>query len=372
MEFQKNLLKWFKAHQRPLPWRRRYRPYEVWISEIMLQQTQMETALPYFRRWMRRFPTLKSVAKADPKAVLKTWQGLGYYSRARNLQETAKKIMEIHGGEFPQKFEDILSLKGIGRYTAGAIASIAFNQDRPIVDGNVLRMLSRLYAIKKPIDLEKNKEFFWKLEESLIPKGRARDFNQAVMELGALVCLPQNPCCPDCPVRNSCEASKRNEAERYPIRAKKRKKVMVHAASLVLSKGSRFFIRRRPEGKIMGGLWEFPEWKLSFDRELSARAVEKKLTALALKEFGPSFSKPQTLGKIKRHYTHHHETLWLFRSRFEGNTETPAKTGWPRVWATEAEFRRYPFSSAHAKIVSLLSLKTPPVAKSLKVPDVSA
>ena len=321
----------------------------------MLQQTKVETALPYFRRWMRRFPTIESVAKADPKSVLKTWQGLGYYSRARNIQKTAKKILRIHGGEFPQKFDELLSLKGIGRYTAGAIASIAFNQDRPIVDGNVLRVLSRLYAVKKPIDLEKNKEFFWKLEESLIPKGRARDFNQAVMELGALVCLPQNPRCSVCPVRDFCEAFKRDEAEHYPIRAKKRKKVTVHAASLVVSKGTRFLIQRRPEGKIMGGLWEFPEWKLSFDRELSASAVEKKVVDLALKEFGFSLSKPETLGKIKRHYTHHHETLWLYRSRMVAKVETAAKNGWPRAWATEADFDRYPFSSAHAKIVSILT-----------------
>ena len=355
MEFQNSLLRWFQKNQRPLPWRRHYRPYEVWISEIMLQQTQMETALPYFRRWMERFPTIESVAKADPKAVLKAWQGLGYYSRARNLQETAKKILDIHGGEFPQKFEHILSLKGVGRYTAGAIASIAFNQDRPIVDGNVLRVLSRLHAIKKPIDLEKNKEFFWKLEESLIPKGGARNFNQALMELGALVCLPQNPRCSVCPVRSFCEAAKRDEAERYPVRAKKRKKVIVHAASLVLSKKDRFFIRRRPEGKIMGGLWEFPEWKLSFDRALSARSVEKKVHDLVLKEFGPSVSKPESLGKIKRHYTHHHETLWLFRSRIKEKKEALSKSGWPQAWATEADFERYPFSSAHAKIVSLLT-----------------
>ena len=320
----------------------------------MLQQTQVETALPYFQRWMKHFPTIRSVAAADPKAILKAWQGLGYYSRARNLQTTAQRILKEFDGEFPRKFEDILSLKGVGRYTAGAISSIAFNQDRPIVDGNVLRVLSRLYAIKKPVDIEKNKEFFWKLEESLIPKGKARDFNQAVMELGALVCLPRDPQCHVCPVQNSCKASKKNEAERYPLRAKKRKKVIVHAASLVVSKGDLFLIQRRPEGKIMGGLWEFPEWKLSVDKELSASAVERKIQALAMKEFGSSLSKPASLGKIKRHYTHHHETLWLFRSRFEGTEEPPAGNDWPRLWASKKDFRRYPFSSAHAKIVLTL------------------
>ena len=163
MSFQKKLLAWFQKNARPLPWRRHYRPYDVWVSEIMLQQTQMETMLPYYRRRPKALPTLEALAQADEKKVLKLWEGLGYYSRARNLHHTAKEIMEKHRGSFPDNYETIHSLKGIGRYTAGAIASIAFNQKKPIVDGNVLRVLSRVYAIKKPIDVEKNREDFWKL-----------------------------------------------------------------------------------------------------------------------------------------------------------------------------------------------------------------
>ena len=206
MSFQQKLIKWFQKHQRPLPWRKRYEPYEVWVSEIMLQQTQMDTVLPYFDRWMKNFPTIEALAKADSKKVLKLWEGLGYYSRARNLHESAKAIFQKHDGGFPQDYEEILQIKGVGRYTAGAIASIAFNQQKPIVDGNVLRVLSRLYAISDPIDVEKNKEKFWKLQESLIPPKNARDFNQGLMDFGAMLCTARNPKCLVCPMSKSCRS----------------------------------------------------------------------------------------------------------------------------------------------------------------------
>ena len=198
---QRKLLGWFSRNARPLPWRKHYRPYEVWVSEMMLQQTQVATALPYYTRWMRTFPTLKSLAQADLQKVLKLWQGLGYYSRARNLHASAQEILQRYNGIFPEDYTNILSLKGIGRYSAGAIASIAFNQDRPIVDGNVLRVLSRIFAITKPIDDPKNQPLFWRLQESLIPQGNARYFNQTLMELGALICTNQNPLCGRCPAR---------------------------------------------------------------------------------------------------------------------------------------------------------------------------
>ena len=351
MNIQNQLLEWFGVHRRPLPWRRRYRPYEVWVSEIMLQQTQVRTMLPFFSRWMKEFPSISSLAKSDSKKVLKAWQGLGYYSRARNLHESAKKILRDYGGDFPENFEDIRGLKGIGRYTAGAIASIAYNQNRPIVDGNILRVLSRVFAIKKPIDVEKNKEHFWKLEEKLIPQGRARDFNQALMELGALICLPKNPRCPECPLEKFCLARKQNAVENYPVKLRVRKKVKVQAAALVLSKKGRFLIHRRPVGKIMGGLWEFPEWKLAFGRVVSGQTAEKKIAEKAYHELGTFFSKPRPFGKLKRSYTHHQETLWLFRSEcYQAPSHRRARSGWPQTWASLADFERYPFSSAHAKI----------------------
>ncbi len=328
----------------------------------MLQQTQVRTALPYFARWMRTFPSIASLAKADLRRVLKAWQGLGYYSRARNLHQSAKEILKKYDGRFPENFQDIRRLKGVGRYTAGAIASIAFNQDRPIVDGNILRVLSRVFAIKKPIDVEKNKEHFWKLEEKLIPKGRARDFNQALMELGALVCLPKNPHCPDCPIQNFCAAKKQNSVQNYPVRMRKKKSIKVQAAALILSNKTRVLIHQRPVGKIMGGLWEFPEWKLAFDRTLSPHTVGEKIFEYALEEFGSSFSKPTPLGKLKRNYTHHNETLWVFRSKCDEIVKTKSKrSGWPRVWASLSEFESYPFSSAHAKIAQMIKENLPKI-----------
>ncbi len=345
MQLQKNLLAWFHRNQRPLPWRKKYQPYEVWVSEIMLQQTQVETVLPYYHRWMKLFPDIKTLAKSDEKKVLKAWEGLGYYSRARNLHETAKKIVREFDAVFPEEFETILSLKGIGRYTAGAIASIAFNDNRPIVDGNILRVISRIYAIDKPIDVEKNKALFWKLQQRLIPKGRARFFNQALMELGALVCIKQNPACLICPIRQFCKAGKNGRPEDYPVKNKRKKMVKVEAVALVISKNGKYFIHKRPLGKIMGGLWEFPEWKLTGENRTSQKTVEN-----AKKQFGTDLKNLEALAKIKRNYTHHLETMHVFSTV----TTHGIKSAWPHVWVSKRDFARYPFSSAHAKIAALI------------------
>ncbi len=339
---QKQLLDWFAKNQRPLPWRKHYRPYDVWVSEIMLQQTQMDTALPYFTRWMKRFPTIASLAHADEKTVLKHWEGLGYYSRARNIHKSAKYIIENHGGVFPENFDEILAIKGVGRYTAGAIASIAFNQDKPIVDGNVLRVLSRFFALSEPIDIIKNREKYWPLQEKLIPKGQARYFNQALMELGALVCSKQDPLCSECPIQKFCKAYQEGNPEAYPVKTHKKQMVKVSATALVLKCGDRYFIRLRPVGKIMGGLWEFLEWKLPKTKAM--RAAENEL--------GLPFKKISHLGTIKRNYTHHLETLEVYTATIDNPISDPS--GWKQTWATLSALKKHPFSSAHSKIVSAL------------------
>lgn len=352
MAFQQKLIEWFDKNQRPLPWRRHYRPYAVWVSEIMLQQTQMDTVLPYFERWMKAFPDIRRLAKADEKKVLKLWEGLGYYSRARNLHAGAKLIVEKYGGEFPEDFESILELKGVGRYTAGAIASIAFNRKRPIVDGNIYRVLARLYAIAKPVDVPKNQGEFWRLQEKLIPPGQARNFNQALMEFGALVCTPQNPACPVCPLQGHCRAFKEGDAERYPVRSGRRKTVKVEAAALALKKDGKYLLRLRPVGSIMGGLWEFPEWKLGRDKTIRLDEKLNRLKRLAKKEFGTNSLSVEHAGRIKRNYTHHLETMDVFSAEVVHSVKP--KTDWNHVWASPKEFVRYPFSSAHAKIARLL------------------
>ena len=353
MSLQTRLLEWFDKNQRPLPWRKNYRPYEVWISEIMLQQTQMNTALPYFDRWMKLFPDIKTLAASDLKKVLKTWEGLGYYSRARNLHETAKVILEKHQGVFPEDFDTIHELKGIGRYTAGAIASIAFNQERPIVDGNILRVLSRVYAIKKPIDVEKNKPLFWELQEKLIPKGSARYFNQAFMELGSLICTTENPSCAICPIRDFCKAFRDGNPEDYPVRAKKIKTVKVIASALILENKNQFFIHLRPLGEIMGGLWEFPEWKLSKNKVLTLESIRKKTGKLIEKDFSLPAEDLEYLGTIKRNYTYFNETLHVFKKCLPPKLPS-TYSGWQSAWVSHKDFSRYPFSAAHVKITKLI------------------
>jgi A/G-specific adenine glycosylase len=345
MELQNALLSWFDEHKRPLPWRKRYRPYEVWVSEIMLQQTQVATVLPFFERWMKAFPTVEALAKAPEKKVLKHWQGLGYYSRARNIHASAKLIVAEHGGKFPSDFESILELKGVGRYTAGAIASIAFNEERPIVDGNVVRVLSRLFAIEGD-----DKEKIWGLQESLIPKGRARDFNQSLMELGALVCLPRSPKCGSCPVRKRCEAFSLGKTEEFPLPRVRKKTVRVDAGAVIIEKSGQFFLHRRPEGAIMGGLWEFPEWKVGKDEELSLEAVLERTSKEMRKTLGLA-APLEPVGTIRRSYTHHQESLRVYKVSLKNGAP---KSEWPSAWARKADFKKYPFTSAHSKITKLI------------------
>ena len=352
MTLQKSLLKWFSKHARPLPWRKKYSPYEVWVSEIMLQQTQVETALPFYERWMKVFPTIESLAKSQEEKVLKLWQGLGYYSRARNIHASAKQIMAEHGGEFPSDYHSILALKGIGRYSAGAISSIAFNQDKPIVDGNVLRVLSRVFTIQKPID--KNKEDFWKLQESLIPSGQARYFNQALMELGALVCTSQNPQCSLCPIQKNCKASATNTVLDYPIKIGKKKMVRIEAAAVIFENSGKFFIHKRPLGEIMGGLWEFPEWKLTKDKKMTLNQIEKSVFEILKLKTNLKINELNFIGIIKRNYTHHLESLYLFKISLPKPSKILFQNNWPSKWISKNEFKNFPFSSAHAKIAKKL------------------
>ena len=354
MSLQEKLLVWFEKHQRPLPWRKAYDPYQVWISEIMLQQTQVETALPYFDRWMKLFPNIQALAKSNEKKVLKAWEGLGYYSRARNLHHTANEIVKRYGGRFPKDYDSILSLKGIGPYSAGAISSIAFNENRPIVDGNVIRVLSRLFTISKPYD-EKNKAIYWETQESLIPSGKARYFNQALMELGALICTPSNPSCALCPVQKHCKAYAKKSVDRFPIPKKRKQTVKVNAGALILKKENKFFIHKRPVGKIMGGLWEFPEWKLSQNLNLTTQQSKNRTLKHAQKEFGKSITSLKHLDAIRRSYTHHQEKLQVFESTVTNGTKPQgSKKDWPSAWILKRDLKKYPFSSAHVKITKLL------------------
>jgi A/G-specific adenine glycosylase len=241
------LIRWFLENQRALPWRASYDPYHVWISEIMLQQTQVETVVPYFERWLAKFPTVRKLAKADDQAVLNLWAGLGYYSRARNLMAAAKAIAEKHGGKIPADYEALRSLPGIGQYTAGAILSIAFNKAFPIVDGNVRRVLSRIYGWE-----DDSPKRLWEAAERLVKQGEPRLINQAIMELGATVCSFKAPRCLVCPVQTSCIAYKTGMQAVIPPVKKRPETVRVQIFAIVSERNGRHLMRQSK------GLWEFP------------------------------------------------------------------------------------------------------------------
>ncbi|MEO6063196.1 MAG: A/G-specific adenine glycosylase, partial [Thermoflexales bacterium] len=267
------LLVWFARNRRDLPWRREPRnPYHVWLSETMLQQTQVATVISYFERWARELPSIAALAAAPLDRVLKLWEGLGYYARARNLHRGAQAVAASESGELPQSVDALMALPGIGRYTAGAIASLAFNQDAPALDGNVKRVLSRLFAIgadwrmtpwpaelgKPPERLRKPDDLLWALDAALLPPGRAGPFNEATMELGATVCLPRAPRCDACPLRAMCAGRASGAPEAYPVKLKKTPTpARIALTAVVIDAAGRMLLGQRPPSGLLGGLWEF-------------------------------------------------------------------------------------------------------------------
>ncbi len=260
--FSKELLTWYKANKRDLPWRANRDPYRVWVSEIMLQQTRVDTVIPYYNRFMDKFPSVKALAEAPEEEVLKCWEGLGYYSRARNLQAGARMVMELHGGAIPDDTEAVSKLKGVGPYTTGAIMSIAFGRPEPAVDGNVMRVLSRYFCLEDDIAKPATRTGIEKLAKSLIPKGEAGDFNQALMELGALVCTPKSPGCLPCPVMEQCAGRLAGREAELPVKTKaKPPREELRAAVIVRGSGElegKILVRRRPEQGLLAGMWELP------------------------------------------------------------------------------------------------------------------
>ncbi len=260
--FSRELLIWYDRSKRDLPWRRHRDPYFIWVSEIMLQQTRVDTVIPYFHRFIERFPTIRDLAEAPQEDVVKMWEGLGYYSRARNLQAAAQQIVELHDGQMPSEREHVFALKGVGPYTAGAILSIAFNQPEPAVDGNVMRVLSRYFLIEDDIAKPKTRIGMEKIIPGLIPEGRASDFNQALMELGALICTPKSPHCLICPVMEHCRGRIEGMERELPIKTKA-KKPRPEQRLAILLEGSgenegRVLVRRRPKTGLLASMWEIP------------------------------------------------------------------------------------------------------------------
>jgi len=293
------LLAWYDRSRRDLPWRRNRDPYAVWIAEIMLQQTQVKTVEPYYRKFLRRFPEVKSLARAPLEEVLKQWAGLGYYRRAELLHAAARMIVADFGSELPQTSADLVRLPGVGRYTAAAIASIAFNEAKAVLDGNVIRVLCRLLEVAEDPARPAVRKNLWDVAQRLVPPHRPGDYNQAMMELGATICTPANPACAACPVRKLCLAYQAGEPSRLPRTSRKPEPAKMRRLVLVLARGDRVLLLKRPGRGLWAGLWEFPAFAPF------ARADERSRLAEALGErLGLRIELAKRKKRVKHRLTH--------------------------------------------------------------------
>jgi A/G-specific adenine glycosylase len=297
------LVAWIRAHRRDFPWRRRRDPYAVWISEVMLQQTQAATVVPYFERWMDRFPDVSALAAAPLDDVLKAWEGLGYYARARSLHRAAQRIVAEHGGRIPAHRDALLALPGVGPYTAGAILSLAFGQAEPIVDGNVRRVLCRVYHIPEDPAETATVRILWGLAESLVGAvgtGAAGDMNEALMELGAVLCTPREPRCTECPLGRLCLAYAQGTQEALPATRKKPAAPLLHGRAAVICDASgRYLIVRRPDEGLLGGLWGFPNALLA-----GAQPPDEQFRQAMSEQLGIEVEVGATVARVKHAYTH--------------------------------------------------------------------
>jgi len=309
-EIRAPLLRWYDGNKRDLPWRRTRDPYAIWISEAMLQQTRVETVIPYWERFLETFPTVEALAEADLDDVYAVWTGLGYYSRARNLKHAAGTIVAEHGGRLPDTADGLETLKGIGRYTAGAVASIAFDREAPLVDGNVIRVFARLLGIREDSTAKPVVDRMWAEAAALVKGERPGELNQALMELGATLCKPRNPLCLACPVREACDAHAAGDAESLPIKKKKTKQAKMRAVAAWLERDGKVLVVRRPEEGLMAGLWELPGGEIGPGDEPKEELARVLREAVGLEILGA-----EAVGAIEHLFTHRRLTLDVFRAR---------------------------------------------------------
>jgi A/G-specific adenine glycosylase len=342
-EFTGRLLAWYHIHRRKLPWRRTRDPYRIWISEVMLQQTTVEAVIPYYRRWLKQFPSLKALARAPLSRVLKSWQGLGYYQRARHLQAAARRIVRDYGGRFPKIYRDLAGLPGVGPSTAAAVLSFAFDEALPVVEANVRRVMMRLLCLPGQSSPALDKRLRQHLQK-IMPRRRPGLFNQALMELGALVCRPASPRCLACPVRKHCLAYRRGEQEIIPS-PRKRESLRVRAAVAVVRQNGKVLIQKRPDKGLLAGLWEFPGGKLR-PGETSRQALRREIK----EELGVVVNNMRFLTRVRHAYTKFRVDLNAFLCEL---AEEPRPDG-RRRWVKIKNLGRYPFPSGSARIVDAL------------------
>ncbi len=345
----KTLLAWYRKHGRPLPWRENPDPYRVWVSEIMLQQTRVDTVIPYYHRFLDRFPTVAKLADAHLDDVLKAWENMGYYARARNLHKAARTIVDRYEGRLPDTPEALMAIPGIGRYAAGAILSIAFGQPVPAVDGNARRVLSRLFSVRElsgPLDTQKT---IHELAASLVPQRAPGSFNQALMDLGASLCRPKSPVCVDCPLRRFCRARREGIQESLPHADKK--PAVPHervVAAVLRDRRGRVLVVRRPPAGLLASLWKFPGGLLK-----GGETLQEGLARTVFEETGFRIQVGERIASIRHAYTHFRITLFAFEcTRKAGRRRTPTEREWR--WATRDDLNRLAFSRVDRAVMAAI------------------
>lgn len=358
--FQTDFLTWYQQEKRNLPWRYNQDPYRIWISEIMLQQTRVDTVIDYFYRFMEEFPTIQDLADAPEDKLLKVWEGLGYYSRARNLQAGAKQIVTEFGGKFPTTVEEIRSLKGIGPYTAGAISSIAFEIPEPAIDGNVMRVVSRLFCIEADIAKASSRNEFDEAMRKIISQDQPGDFNQAMMDLGSSICTPTNPQCEICPIQKYCQAYRENRQTAFPIKSKKQKpKDVYYIAGIIENKQQEILLQQRAESGLLAKMWLFPLEEVTEVRfnELKNQydpAAWDLFSSTQVAEDSPDFFteeaivwQKKVLGEVKHVFSHLRWHILVFYGR------SAAPLTLKGDWVKPAEFSKYVFPKPQQKMLEV-------------------
>lgn len=342
--FQRDLITWYEQNKRDLPWRKSKNPYKIWVSEIMLQQTQVDTVIPYFNRFMEKFPTINDLANASEQSVLKEWEGLGYYSRARHLQEAAREVVASYGSEVPDEANSLGSLKGIGPYTKGAILSMAYDQAEPAVDGNGLRVLSRLLDIHDDISENKVKKQFEQYANELISQDDPASFNQAVMELGALICTPKEPMCMFCPVMEHCQAFQTGTQTDLPVKKKAKKQRRIpYAVLLIHTPDQRIIIEKRPDKGLLANLWQFPMVSVG---EVGFSHIESWFYS----EYGLNLHIGDKQEHIQHVFSHIIWELDIYTAR-----TSQTKFDDDRLQIVDiSDLKHYPFPVSHQKMMSYL------------------
>ncbi len=342
--FSKKLFKWYGTHHRKLPWRETNDPYKIWISEVMLQQTTVPAVVPYYKEWLSQFPDVQTLGASPLQQVLKVWQGLGYYQRAKNLHRSARILMDEHRGKIPEDYERLIKLPGFGPYTTAAVLSIAFDKPFPVIDANVRRVWMRIMGMRKESNPKVDKDILGFMKPFL-PRTKMGIFNQAVMELGSLVCRPKSPHCLLCPVQESCEAFTMGEQEIIP-RPRRRSYRKIEAVIGVVEKKGKYLIQKRPPTGLLSDLWEFPGGKRRKDETLR-QALRREM----MEELGVEVDGIRSLTQVKHSYTQFQVKLYAFQCSLK--TE-PSLTKRDHRWVSLRGMRKYPFPSGSAKIVQFL------------------